>query len=68
MVKSHFHDFAHAQFLRNEAIRIAKRVPVWRTTKEHCRIVYGNFADVVSLEELMGESDRRRHPKKVWVG
>ena len=68
MVKSHFHDFAHAEFLRKEAIRTARKVPGQRTTKEHCRIVYGNFADVVSLEELIVESDRRRHPKKVWVG
>lgn len=68
MNRVHFHDFAHAQFLRNEAIRTARKVPSRRTTKEHCRIVYGNFADVVSLEELIIESDRRRHPKKVWVG
>ena len=57
MNRVHFHDFAHAEFLRKEAIRIAKRVPVWRTAEHHCRIVYCNFADVISYEDLIS-----------WVG
>ena len=61
----HFHAEAHAALLRKEAIRIAKKVPAWRTTADHCRIVHGNFADVVSRDDLLAAADRRRDPKKI---
>ena len=53
-------DAVELKAFKRSIVRMAKKPPRGRTLKEHCRIVYGNFAELFENEtELIRLCDAR---------